>query len=1626
MSTRVVPGSGADFIPVFNNTLGVESFTIISGGSGYASTDPPQIKVEGTQPPVTEGVFYPIIKNGEIVKIAIIDPGYGYFPVQTTNSTKIGIGTTSYVESSLIVKKGPDTAPYLSVASTESSIIMQVEGSGGSSLFENGYNAAISTSITGTSSTITPDNSLQLNRFYGFFDPFPSYATSGTGTDAKFSAFIVYESSTGIPISTSLVLREGGRGYAIGDTVSISGTFMNGTSPTNDLSFTVSSVANTRIPGEANNVYQDIPGVTLIGGGSGATFDISRDSLGDIISITVKNGGVGYALTDVVGVAGTYVGGVTPADDLFLTPKVLGTDKLPSTLYVTKVDNNTFRVSGLSTANELNITSYGSGEQTINYDNPNASAIISIDNIIQSPLYRRDLNVGISTIVGLSTNILYLTGISSITTIDVVQINSEYFKINSIGLGATNAIQVTRGYLGSQVGYHTVGAAVTILRGDYNIKDDKINFTTAPYGPTGYTGLKINSTFSGRAFSRRFDPGTPNDKNVIFDDISTKFVGASSTEFFLSNYEEDIVGIYTNTNTVLTSGLDVNNNPIVLINNIPQISETDFTIDNPERNRIKFLTGTPGAGKISRVGINSAFGYQPQLGAGATVTVGVGGTIADITLLTSGSGYREAPEVRLISASGSGAEFATTIGAGGTVTSISIVNAGTGYTTNPETRVVIGIPTSYSDLPLVYTNGTTGNGEGARASVVVGNSGDIIQFEMEEPGIYYKVGDQLTISGIITNPQVGAAFTGLTITVEDTLTDKFSGFYPGQFVQFDDISRFFNGSKKKFTLTVSQGGDTQVLSLKTDPTGDLTLENNLFVYINDVLQQPTSSYIFNGSRIQFKEAPKQNSKCTILFYRGSDLDVEQVDPPQTIKEGDTVQIGDNILNPEDRPQFERVVKKIISSDSLDTFTYDSIGINTDPTKVRPLKWIKQTADKIINGVLYSKSRPDLKSRVEPTAKLIKSLYPEDNVIYVDNAFPIFSEIDNLSENIRDVNIVDIGEVRPAIATAIVSSASTVSSINIVDGGTGYYRFNDAPVVAISSAAISRKDPIYNWIGSNNGLSTAYTINRVAIGTIANPLVAVGSSGFVGLSTDGVSWAQTSIGYGGTISFNSALYAEQNIVYSVGDNAKVVTNVGLGSVLTGTGSTITSWTELKLLEATVVVGLPDPIISFSTYDNNLNDVTYSRFRKTLVAVGDGPGVFVGVGIGTTALYQKRPPSFTNLKSIANNDATFVAVGESGSIIFSRDGGNIWDRIQQLPSTRNFQKVIWTGTQFIAVGEHATIFTSISGWQGWTRVTPNVGDHFYNIKYEYGVYVAVNQNGELLFSLDLQYWTKRDTNQSNQIVDLAFIPAPPPAPVRNPNDRIIAEDGRYVLVGHSGTTMYAEPIYNRATGIATITNGTVSNVTIVNPGFGYSQMTPPPIIVESGTSYQEKIYSIKAAGDFGIIKYVGVGATYIDFELQSEQYDNATLGIGYSSLDTFGILNSQLSVGDYFVITESNSPIGHALTGITTSLGGLTNYPASKVGTATSYLDGVYRVERVTEPVAGIVTVRCMFALAPGGGAIQVDINQNTNGVFGRYSWGKIYDFQNRIKFDPKTFIINSDNGLVGISSGPDVYRTRGIR
>ena len=105
--------------------------------------------------------------------------------------------------------------------------------------------------------------------------------------------------------------------------------------------------------------------------------------------------------------------------------------------------------------------------------------------------------------------------------------------------------------------------------------------------------------------------------------------------------------------------------------------------------------------------------------------------------------------------------------------------------------------------------------------------------------------------------------------------------------------------------------------------------------------------------------------------------METIEPSTTLKPGDQIEIKENRFTVGDIDQFERTQKRIIASDILETFTYNSIGIDTSQDADRPLTLEKQRHDQILSGVLISKARPDLKSRVLPTTRLIKNVSQTD-------------------------------------------------------------------------------------------------------------------------------------------------------------------------------------------------------------------------------------------------------------------------------------------------------------------------------------------------------------------------------------------------------------------------------------------------------------------------------------------------------------------------------------------------------------------------------------------------------------------------------------------------------------------------
>ena len=954
----------------------------------------------------------------------------------------------------------------------------------------------------------------------------------------------------------------------------------------------------------------------------------------------------------------------------------------------------------------------------------------------------------------------------------------------------------------------------------------------------------------------------------------------------------------------------------------------------------------------------------------------------------------------------------------GLTTQFSLYKRG-GEVTKP---VIIDVtePDPYFNRDLEYVSGSTGIGTNSKVDFRINVDGNISEFSVLEEGTAYKVGDRLTVSGIATDPRVGVN-TEFQLIVEELESDTFSGFYPGQFILFDDIAPFFNGSRKKFTLSVTTAGNTEILSLKTLPGSDMDITNNIFIYINDILQTPQSSYIFKGSRVIFTEAPKENSKCSVFYFRGSKRDVETVEPSTTLKPGDQVEIKENRFTIDDVDQFERTAKRIIASDILETFTYNSVGIDTSQDADRPLTLEKQRHDQILSGVLISKARPSLKSRVLPTTRIIKNVSKTDESIYVSNAFPIFSAIDKLIQSERNIQIFDDTEVLPGILTSVVSTSSSISSLSIGFGGTGYTNFT-APKVAISSSLIKREDPISAWeFDAITGITSAIEFKAL---TKEEPIIAVGSSSYYMNTKSGSFWERGRIGFGGTITFNGVGvgYSATSSVFAmaVGDYGSMARAVSVGN-------SMSTWTAIGLFEKRQIPAINQTLTLPSTYTGNFQDVVWERTRNTWVAVGAAGSIFTAVGITTAAAFSQFSGTLQTLNSVCYGQSEFIAVGNGGVIIASNDGTGWGDKV----SNTNFDlnDVIYDGNKFIVVGDSGTIgiSTDKNFWQPWSQQLPAGTVHpatfdFKTIKFIDNIYIGISTVGDLYYSFDLANWNKRDVDHSNEIRDIVDTPFGDFA-----SRRIIA-------VGSGTTTFYADPVINRATATASVTAGVITSVTVTDGGFGYEVGSSPPVIVETDKTVKEDVLSVDAEGDFGDI--VGINTwlpgtadrlPQLTFTLKSQFNDNTNLGYGYSSLNSLGVNFSGLEKGDYFTIYDSSLVVGHALTGITTSSG--SNVSVGMV-TSGDYLGGVFRVEQATagDATSGLTTVTCAFLPGPvtyGNNTIQVGlaVTSDTDTFWGKYSWGKFYGYQNRASGNPQEFFVNSNNGLTGISTAPVVSRKK---
>jgi hypothetical protein len=820
----------------------------------------------------------------------------------------------------------------------------------------------------------------------------------------------------------------------------------------------------------------------------------------------------GAGSTQAIGIASTSFVGIGT------------TNKLPATVYVIKVSSNLIKLASSaqnalkSIPEVLNFTSVGIGSShTFNATNQNAKVIVAIDNLIQSPVVSSAITSTLSKQLLISENTAYFTGITSFFGGDLIKIDDEIMRIDGVGIGSTNTILLKRPWLGTTVVGHSTGALITKVVGNYNIVDNTLNFSEAPYGniplsastnepdEIDWTGISVSSTFQGRVFLRSGTPNSSNEtysKNYVFDDISNNFNG-SKKDFTLTSSGSSVTGIS-------------NENAVILINDIFQGPglNADYTLsENLGITSITF-TGTassvsydvnvstlPRGGIIVSVGSTEGFGYQPLVSAGATVTVSIAGTISAISIGNSGSGYRSGIQTSVrvgVTTSSTGSPSIQYIGtaavSNGNVVSIAITNPGTGYTSTNPPEVIIDSPLSYADIPLVYsTSSVSGNGSNATASIVVGQGSSVIDFEITNLGFGYGQEQILTVAigGTTGIPTTGSAsFREFQLSIQEIYADEFSGWSIGELEVLDNYDTLFDGSRKEFPITVSGS----LISIRSAPGSPVDVQDVLLIFINDILQIPGGGYIFNGgSVITFTEAPKSGDTSKILFYKGSgSIDVIERNILETVKDGDDLTIGydPSIGQPATFQEDERTVTSITSTNTVDTLPYFGPGNTNDSNLLRPVVWCRQTEDKIINEQIIGKNRILYEPLIYPMAYLIQSVGIGSTIIYVDNIRPFFNPINenNVSLNFqKNITLISQDGRVGATATCIVSSGGTVTSIVISDGGVGY---TTTPTISISQ-------PI--GFGTTAAQNTALATATISGGVVTGIAVTYSGSGYISTS-----------------------------------------------------------------------------------------------------------------------------------------------------------------------------------------------------------------------------------------------------------------------------------------------------------------------------------------------------------------------------------------------------------------------------------------------------------------------------------------------------------------------------------------------
>jgi len=303
-----------------------------------------------------------------------------------------------------------------------------------------------------------------------------------------------------------------------------------------------------------------------------------------------------------------------------------------------------------------------------------------------------------------------------------------------------------------------------------------------------------------------------------------------------------------------------------------------------------------------------------------------------------------------------------------------------------------------------------------------------------------------------------------------------------------------------------------------------------------------------------------------------------------------------------------------------------------------------------------------------------------------------------------------------------------------------------------------------WVSQPSGAA----FEPVALGYGNGTYVLLGtlSSTFL-VSGDGVSWSPHALpsgcefDRGANIAFAAGMFvASGQCLMSSSDGTVWTMHVktGIWSVAYGNGSFVAAG-DTGTFEVSV------------DGSNWTEKVTGSAANMAGVAYGGGQYIGIGSSLGNVVSISsdgvnwdfapidyslngnsQYESGFTaTLKAIVFGSGIFVAVGESGTIVYSQDGVDWNAATHDLPQV--LHAIAYGPDGYVAVGDKGTIQTTMDG-QTWTTIALSSGDDLRGVAYGDNQYVAVGRNGSVFTSTGGSAWTSHSTGSQATLHAVVF--------------------------------------------------------------------------------------------------------------------------------------------------------------------------------------------------------------------------------------------------------------------------------